>query len=275
MPFSCARELCTRFCFNIAGALIPIFGPSFPSECIEPRAPGFANMAISQETIQFAIRDSLIPPTCQQPRIATGSPAVTSHPFSFVEPTEVLERPRTTTWSEPPSNYAGELTKPKAMELQYWGSRPNTREGPGGMGYMATPRSTPKWLAYASPQEEPLPFHEYGPLPRSTLDGAPLSRPLNPRPLSTSAPDPGLKVTEEMSPTGTATVRLSQDEATNLIDDQPERTVEKRILAVYRDNQTQCEDNDVEMSGAAARPGAALEVAQILIDLRYGRDAEV
>ncbi|KAL7921145.1 transcription regulator HTH, apses-type DNA-binding domain-containing protein [Trichoderma austrokoningii] len=33
MPYRCARAVCATFCQKIAGALIPLFGPSFPSEC--------------------------------------------------------------------------------------------------------------------------------------------------------------------------------------------------------------------------------------------------
>lgn len=33
MPYRCARAICATFCHKIAGALIPLFGPSFPSEC--------------------------------------------------------------------------------------------------------------------------------------------------------------------------------------------------------------------------------------------------
>lgn len=33
MPYRCARAVCATFCHKVAGALIPLFGPSFPSEC--------------------------------------------------------------------------------------------------------------------------------------------------------------------------------------------------------------------------------------------------
>jgi len=39
MPYSCALAVCTTFCAHIAGALIPIFGPTFPSLCVPPEAP--------------------------------------------------------------------------------------------------------------------------------------------------------------------------------------------------------------------------------------------
>ncbi|KHJ32794.1 putative apses transcription factor xbp1 [Erysiphe necator] len=54
MPFNCARDLCATFCHHIASALIPIFGPSFPSICIHPEAPEYGRMIISSKTIAEA-----------------------------------------------------------------------------------------------------------------------------------------------------------------------------------------------------------------------------
>jgi hypothetical protein len=46
MPYQCAKAVCATFCHHIAGALIPIFGPSFPSQCIPPTAPEHGRMII-------------------------------------------------------------------------------------------------------------------------------------------------------------------------------------------------------------------------------------
>ncbi|RKF65892.1 putative apses transcription factor xbp1 [Erysiphe neolycopersici] len=54
MPFSCARDLCATFCHHIAPALIPIFGPSFPSICVHPKTPEYGRMIISPKTISEA-----------------------------------------------------------------------------------------------------------------------------------------------------------------------------------------------------------------------------
>ncbi|KAG6015429.1 hypothetical protein E4U54_003505 [Claviceps lovelessii] len=56
MPFQCAKALCATFCHEISGALIPIFGPDFPSRCTLPTSPRFADMIISQELIAEAAR---------------------------------------------------------------------------------------------------------------------------------------------------------------------------------------------------------------------------
>ncbi|RKF59667.1 putative apses transcription factor xbp1 [Golovinomyces cichoracearum] len=54
MPFFCAREICATFCHHFAPALIPIFGPSFPSICVHPTNPEYGRMVISPETIAKA-----------------------------------------------------------------------------------------------------------------------------------------------------------------------------------------------------------------------------
>src|ERR1700733_6660488 len=51
MPFSCALAVCTTFCSHIAAALIPIFGPTFPSQCVPPEAPEHGRMIIDRSLI--------------------------------------------------------------------------------------------------------------------------------------------------------------------------------------------------------------------------------
>jgi hypothetical protein len=54
MPYACALEVCTTFCAHIAGALIPIFGPSFPSRCVPVEAPEHGRMKIDPKTVHEA-----------------------------------------------------------------------------------------------------------------------------------------------------------------------------------------------------------------------------
>src|SRR5690242_2351548 len=54
MPFSCARAICATFCHEIAGALIPLFGPRFPFDCIPDKAPGHGVMIINPEIVARA-----------------------------------------------------------------------------------------------------------------------------------------------------------------------------------------------------------------------------
>ncbi|KAF3360116.1 hypothetical protein VdG1_01806 [Verticillium dahliae VDG1] len=60
MPYNCAKAVCATFCHDIAGALIPLFGPAFPSECIPPGAPEFQRMIISSQIIYDAQREAEI-----------------------------------------------------------------------------------------------------------------------------------------------------------------------------------------------------------------------
>lgn len=58
MPFNCAKAVCATFCAPIAGALIPIFGPDFPSQCTSPDAPEHGRMQIDQMIIAESVRES-------------------------------------------------------------------------------------------------------------------------------------------------------------------------------------------------------------------------
>ncbi|PSR92158.1 transcription regulator HTH, apses-type DNA-binding domain-containing protein, partial [Coniella lustricola] len=58
MPFSCAKAVCATFCASIAGALIPIFGPDFPSMCISPDAPEHGRMTIAPSIIADAAHEA-------------------------------------------------------------------------------------------------------------------------------------------------------------------------------------------------------------------------
>ncbi|EPE03146.1 apses transcription factor xbp1 [Ophiostoma piceae UAMH 11346] len=58
MPYSCAKAVCATFCCHIAGALIPIFGPDFPSECLPPQSPEYGRMVIPKALVQEATRDT-------------------------------------------------------------------------------------------------------------------------------------------------------------------------------------------------------------------------
>lgn len=58
MPLSCAAAVCATFCHHIAGALIPIFGPGFPSTCVPPEAPEHGRMIIDKSIIVAATREA-------------------------------------------------------------------------------------------------------------------------------------------------------------------------------------------------------------------------
>ncbi|KAI2468894.1 hypothetical protein F4781DRAFT_245023 [Annulohypoxylon bovei var. microspora] len=58
MPYYCAKAVCATFCHNIAGALIPIFGPDFPSLCTPSDAPEYSRMIIDPAIVVQATRDA-------------------------------------------------------------------------------------------------------------------------------------------------------------------------------------------------------------------------
>ncbi|KAK1978517.1 apses transcription factor Xbp1 [Colletotrichum cereale] len=66
MPYECAKAVCATFCYNIAGALMPIFGPSFPSSCIPPGSPDYQRMVIDHRIVRDAIRDADLSRKVQQ-----------------------------------------------------------------------------------------------------------------------------------------------------------------------------------------------------------------
>ncbi|KAJ4385504.1 hypothetical protein N0V93_009932 [Gnomoniopsis smithogilvyi] len=58
MPFNCAKAVCATFCAPIAGALIPIFGPDFPSQCTSADAPEHGRMQIDQMIVVESVREA-------------------------------------------------------------------------------------------------------------------------------------------------------------------------------------------------------------------------
>ncbi|KUI57440.1 Transcriptional repressor XBP1 [Cytospora mali] len=58
MPFACAKAVCATFCGAIAGALIPIFGPDFPSQCVSPGSPEHGRMAIDPAVVAESAREA-------------------------------------------------------------------------------------------------------------------------------------------------------------------------------------------------------------------------
>ncbi|KAI1341568.1 hypothetical protein F5Y15DRAFT_414089 [Xylariaceae sp. FL0016] len=58
MPYQCAKAVCATFCHNIAGALIPIFGPDFPSHCTPAEAPEYSRMIIDPAIVIQSTREA-------------------------------------------------------------------------------------------------------------------------------------------------------------------------------------------------------------------------
>ncbi|KAL2208895.1 hypothetical protein CC79DRAFT_1332066 [Sarocladium strictum] len=167
VPYHCARELAAKFCYHIAGALIPIFGPTFPRDCVHPSSPDFDDMTISQTTIQEAHLDAM---RCfdrqQQSRVNSRSPAVTSHPYTPDGPLSDTTRERSfvgSRWSEPPGTSLGEPSTLQSFSNSHWPSRPGTQDGSSPSGYGEGSRLTPTWShsSYPSPHGDTLPSLRY------------------------------------------------------------------------------------------------------------------
>ena len=58
MPYACAKAICATFCQPIAGALIPIFGPDFPSQCVSIHAPEHGRMTIDHSIVAESTREA-------------------------------------------------------------------------------------------------------------------------------------------------------------------------------------------------------------------------
>lgn len=80
MPYKCAKAICATFCYPIAGALIPLFGPGFLSECRRPGTPGYRDMTIDPQVIEEATSDARAARSIRmQPNMALASRPTFEH----------------------------------------------------------------------------------------------------------------------------------------------------------------------------------------------------
>lgn len=59
VPYDIARRLASRVCYYIRFALIPIFGASFPSDCMQPDTPGFGMLQMYYPSNAFTSRTGM------------------------------------------------------------------------------------------------------------------------------------------------------------------------------------------------------------------------
>jgi hypothetical protein len=52
MPFECAKAVAATFCYNVRYALTPLFGPSFPENCLHPTDPSYGHFKIDRDIIE-------------------------------------------------------------------------------------------------------------------------------------------------------------------------------------------------------------------------------
>ncbi|KAH6632635.1 hypothetical protein F5144DRAFT_257115 [Chaetomium tenue] len=163
MPYSCAKAICATFCYDIAGALIPLFGPHFPFECIPKKAHGYGRMSISPEIVEQARNDAI---ALFKPAAALPSP----RPSRSVSP---LPSQRSTRTAEPydyhsdydrrplPSPYTDTDVDCRRMSERHghrvlgmappWISEPRP---PMDSVAVPTPQSSPAWTAVNRPPSQ-------------------------------------------------------------------------------------------------------------------------
>jgi hypothetical protein len=56
LPFDIAKRLAQRTCWFIRYALVPVFGPAFPDECLTPETPGFGQLLLVSSPIKASRR---------------------------------------------------------------------------------------------------------------------------------------------------------------------------------------------------------------------------
>lgn len=59
VPYDIARKLASRVCYYIRYALVPIFGPTFPSDCMQPDTPGFGMLQMYYPSNAFTSRTGM------------------------------------------------------------------------------------------------------------------------------------------------------------------------------------------------------------------------
>ncbi|KAK4033766.1 transcriptional repressor XBP1 [Parachaetomium inaequale] len=172
MPYSCARAICATFCHKIAGALIPLFGPQFPFECIPEKAPGHGRMVIGPEIVERARNDAaaLFRPTAALPsprpsRSVSPLPSQRSargpEPYDYHSDYDrrMLLSPYTDTdvdYRPASDHHYGRRACPTMPPLRIptSSSRP-----PIGPAPAPTPQHSPGWTAVNQPPPPPPPPH--------------------------------------------------------------------------------------------------------------------
>ncbi|WZH41387.1 Apses transcription factor xbp1 [Fusarium acuminatum] len=168
MPYQCARAICATFCYPIAGALIPIFGPTFPNTCIPPNNPEFGRMVIDPQLITDATREaemarrmhmSTIPPSFHSATSFPRNDRGISQGIHSKEERRHQYRPRL--FCDPAWAVENDADHP-------YMSAPNSASsnGSGLPGYMVTSRPGSSWTPANQRSPEPNPW--LSAIPRDT-----------------------------------------------------------------------------------------------------------
>ncbi|EAQ87314.1 hypothetical protein CHGG_03933 [Chaetomium globosum CBS 148.51] len=160
MPYSCAKAVCATFCHEIAGALIPLFGPNFPFECIPKKSHGYGRMSISPEIVERARNDAI---ALFKPAAALPSP----RPSRSVSPLPSRRSTRTTEPYDYHSDYDRRPLPSPYTDTDVDCHRMSERHGhrvlamappciseprpPMDSAAVPTPQSSPAWTAVNRP----------------------------------------------------------------------------------------------------------------------------
>ncbi|RCI09552.1 hypothetical protein L249_4104 [Ophiocordyceps polyrhachis-furcata BCC 54312] len=124
VPYRCARALCATFCYDIAGALIPLFGPAFPSECTPPESPYFGDMVIGQHLVAASKMEAEACRNAHEARKGSTAGASTGSRWpeggSVVLPRPPLREECGTPWFPPPPRSS--VTAATTMPVIDWNS---------------------------------------------------------------------------------------------------------------------------------------------------------
>ncbi|ESZ99092.1 hypothetical protein SBOR_0502 [Sclerotinia borealis F-4128] len=159
MPYSCALAVCTTFCSHIAPALIPIFGPSFPSLCVNPDAPEHGRMIIDPNIIHAATAEAesyRLQYTSFTPKSSTSvTPRDSASPQQ--QSSNYLVRTNTMT---PPTSSSSHLERRLRLKRTYGGETPYAESSTdhdaasetssGDAGYFCSPVTPTSGLAVAN-----------------------------------------------------------------------------------------------------------------------------
>ncbi|KAL2196854.1 hypothetical protein P885DRAFT_11252, partial [Corynascus similis CBS 632.67] len=174
MPYSCARAVCATFCHKISGALIPLFGPRFPLECIPEKAPGYGRMVINPEIVERARKDAaaLFRPAAAlpSPRMSRSvSPLPSQRSARILDPYDIHSdydkrvpaSPYTDTDVDynPVSNHCNHRPYPTAVAPL----RIPIAKAPTAQATVPTPQQSPAWATVDLP---PSPSHPVNNHPR-------------------------------------------------------------------------------------------------------------
>ncbi|KAH6958594.1 hypothetical protein DER45DRAFT_537929 [Fusarium avenaceum] len=168
MPYQCARAICATFCYPIAGALIPIFGPTFPNTCIPPNKPEFGRMIIDPQLITDATREAEMARRMHMNTIPPSFHSATSFPRNDRSISQGIYSQEERRHQYRPRLFCDPAWAVESDADHPYMSAPNSASsnGSGLPGYMVTSRPGSSWTPANQRSPEPNPW--LSAIPRDT-----------------------------------------------------------------------------------------------------------